>query len=81
MIVDNRPANPEVKDLPNVTVKFLPTNATSVLQPLHQEIIKKFKTLYRKLLLAYAAANSDDFQSINCIFETIKCARCCLMEC
>jgi len=51
LVVDNCPAHPIVPDLSNVTVKHLPPNTTSRLQPLDQGIIKTFKSHYRKYLL------------------------------
>jgi hypothetical protein len=42
-VVDNCPAHPKVENLSNVTVKFLPPKATSVLQPFDQGIVKKLR--------------------------------------
>jgi hypothetical protein len=72
MIMDNCPAYPKVENLSNVTVKFLPPNVTSVLQPLDQGIIKNFKALCRKLLLTCVVANSNNFQSITEFSKSIN---------
>jgi uncharacterized protein YeeX (DUF496 family) len=37
----------------NVTVKFLPPNLTSEVQPLDQGIIRSVKACYRKMMLQY----------------------------
>jgi hypothetical protein len=51
LIVDNCPSHCPVEKLSNLTVKCLPPNTTSILQPLDQGVIKTFKAFYRKLLL------------------------------
>ena len=49
--------------LSNVTIKFLPANTTSCLQPLDAGIIKTFKLHFRKLLLNHVVARMDDSSS------------------
>lgn len=51
LLVDNCPAHPELPNLTNITLVFLPANATSVLQPMDQGIIRSFKNYYRRLLV------------------------------
>ena len=48
LFVDNCPVYPMVNNLSNVTIKYLPPNTTSKLQPLEQGVIKAFKGYYRK---------------------------------
>lgn len=48
LLVDNCPAHPEVENLSNIQLVFLPANATSVLQPMDQGVIRSFKSHYRK---------------------------------
>lgn len=51
LVVDNCPAHPELPNLTNITLVFLPPNATSILQPMDQGIIRSFKNYYRRLLV------------------------------
>ena len=52
LLLDNCPAHPPTIDgLTNTTIKFLPPNTTSVLQPMDQGIIHSLKRHYRQLLL------------------------------
>lgn len=48
LLIDNLPGHPETLKLvnPNVEVRFLPPNTTSLLQPLDQGIIATFKRYY-----------------------------------
>lgn len=59
MIVDNCPAHPAVNNFCNLTLKFLPPNTTSLLQPIDQGITKNFKAYYRKTLLTSALAKCE----------------------
>ena len=47
LLIDNCPAHPSVSDLTNVQPVFLPTNTTSVLQPMDQGVIRSLKAHYR----------------------------------
>ena len=47
LLIDNCPAHPSVSDLTNVQVVFLPSNTTSVLQPMDQGVIRSLKAHYR----------------------------------
>lgn len=44
--MDNAPGHPKDLTHPNVKIKFLPPNTTSLLQPMDQGIIYTFKTYY-----------------------------------
>ncbi|KAL4234901.1 Tigger transposable element-derived protein 2 [Mactra antiquata] len=50
MFLDNASSHGNELTLSNVTLKFLPANTTSHLQPLDQGVIRNFKGLYRKHL-------------------------------
>lgn len=51
LFIDNCNAHSNLPNLKNITVKFLPSNMTSKLQPLDQGIIRSFKIGYRQQLL------------------------------
>nr|XP_045614740.1 tigger transposable element-derived protein 1-like [Procambarus clarkii] len=57
LVLDNAPAHPpqmQEELFPEnqfITIKFLPPNTTSLLQPLDQKVIANFKKLYMKALL------------------------------
>ena len=46
-LIDNCPAHPSVLDLTKVQLVFLPSNATSILQPMDQSVIRSLKAHYR----------------------------------
>ena len=48
LLIDNYPAYPEIKNLTNINLIFLPPNTTSVLQPMDQGVIRSLKAHYRK---------------------------------
>nr|XP_022294775.1 tigger transposable element-derived protein 4-like [Crassostrea virginica] len=48
LVVDNRPAHPQIPGLQSVELVFLPPNTTSENQPMDQVIIKNLKVHYRE---------------------------------
>ena len=48
LIIDNCPADPSISNLTNVQIVFLPPNATSILQPMDQGVIRNLKVHYRE---------------------------------
>ena len=48
LLIDNCPAHPEIKNLTNINLIFLPPNTTSVLQPMDQGVIRSLRAHYRK---------------------------------
>ena len=48
LLIDNCLAHPEIKNLTNINLIFLPPNTTSVLQPMDQGVIRSLKVHYRK---------------------------------
>ena len=59
LLADNAPTHDPSLKLSNVTIIFLPKNATSRVQPLDAGIIKNFKVMYRRLLLQHVLAVID----------------------
>lgn len=59
LLADNAPTHDPSLKLSNVTIIFLPKNATSRVQPLDAGIIKNFKVMYRRLLLQHVLALID----------------------
>ena len=53
LLIDNCPAYPSVSDLTNVQLVFLPPNATSVLQPADQGVIRSLKVHYRERVVRW----------------------------
>lgn len=51
LLIDNGIAHFNIPNLTNIKLVFLPPNSNSALLPLHQGIIRSFKTSYRKELL------------------------------
>ena len=51
LTIGNCPAHPTIADLSNVKLIFLPPNATSVSQPMDQEVIKCLKAFYHRQLV------------------------------
>ena len=47
LLIDNFPAHPEIKNLTNINLIFLPPNTMSVLQPIDQRVIQSLKAHYR----------------------------------
>ena len=48
LLIDNCPVHPEIKNLTNINLIFLPPNTTSVLQPMDQGVMRSLKAHYRK---------------------------------
>ena len=60
LLVDNCTARPHVSTLKNIQLEFLPSNTTSLIQPMDQGIIKNLKTLYRKELVHMTLAYIEE---------------------
>ena len=62
LFLDNAPSHPMMQ-LSNVTLKFLPLNTTSVIQPMDQGIIRAFKLKYRKRQMQYVISQMELYPS------------------
>ena len=67
LLLDNCTSHPKVK-LSNIKLFFLPPNTSSLIQPLDQGIIKKFKMNYRKYFLRFLITQVDN-NSLDAIKE------------
>lgn len=56
LFIDNCSAHNRVPNLKNIKVIFLPSNMTSVVQPMDMGIIKNLKTFYRQKLVVHILA-------------------------
>ena len=73
MVVDNCPAHPNINDLENVKLAFLPPNTTSKTQPCDAGIINSMKAYYRKKLIsqiidAYDEGKPFSFDLLDALF-------------
>jgi hypothetical protein len=60
LIVNNAEPHPNLIDLKNNTLEFLPPNTSSIIQPLNMGTIKNLKTHYRRLLVTYILKAIED---------------------
>ena len=77
LFLDNAPCHPTVDSLTNIKLVFLPSNTTSVLQPLDQGIIQNLKLYYRKLLLRRVLSHINDNNSAETIARSINVLDVC----
>jgi hypothetical protein len=71
MFLDNATSHIADTSLSNVTLKFLPANTTSAIQPLDQGIIQAFKSRYRKQLMIHLLAKMDSKLSASQLAKSI----------
>lgn len=60
LVIDNCPAHPNIEDLSNLRLVFLPPNTTSHGQPLDAGIIKNLKQYYRKNMVSRLVQSLDE---------------------
>jgi hypothetical protein len=60
LFVDNCSSHSLTTTLTNISLKYLPPNATSKLQPLDQGIIRSFKAHYRKNIVSLMISNLEN---------------------
>lgn len=53
LFIDDSPVHPKLHDFSNISLKFLPANTITAVQPLDMGLITAFKTYYRKFMLSY----------------------------
>lgn len=54
LLIDNAPSHPSVNELvkDDISVKFLPPNVTSLVQPMDQGVLEKIKKVYKRQMLS-----------------------------
>ena len=72
LFLDNALSHPMGVTLTNVTVKFLPPNVTSVLQPLDQGVISNLKRLFKQRLLRHVLSKIDTASNVNEILKSVN---------
>ena len=74
LLIDNFPAYPEIKNLTNINLIFLPPNTTSALQPMDQGVIRSLKAHYRKKVvrLCIKAVESNKLLPKISILQALK---------
>lgn len=77
LLLDNAPSHPQDLELSNTTVKFLPANTTSVLQPLDLGIIKNIKCHYRTRLLRAVLSKVETASSAAEVAKSVNCLDAC----
>ncbi|KFD57160.1 hypothetical protein M513_02045, partial [Trichuris suis] len=84
LIIGNAPAHPSAECLNTIdemaTVKFLPPNVSSLIQPMDQGLIGTLKLLYRKQLLRQLLSSEDDTpESVASFYKRITLKDFCYM--
>ena len=76
MFLDNATSHTKDVQLSNVTLKFLPANTTSVLQPLDHGNIQAFKARYRKHMLQSLLSKIDRVDNAQTLCKEITLLGC-----
>jgi len=72
-LLDNCPSHNIPNEFSNIKLVFLPANATSVLQPLDQGVIKNFKVQYKKILISKMIQSADSNSNlIISVYDALK---------
>lgn len=84
LLLDNAPTHPSAETLNRengkFTVKFLPPNVTSILQPMDQSVIETLKRFYRKQLLRrLLSADNNEIETVLQFYKEINLKDCCYM--
>ena len=82
LFLDNATSHSDSLKLSNVTLRFLPPNTTSKLQPLDLGIIRAFKARYRKHMLKHLVAKIDInmLDAIHWVDRNKRNNNCCLLS-
>ena len=74
LLIDNCAAHPEIKNLTNINLIFLPPNTTSDLQPMDQGVIRSLNAHYRKRVVRLCIKEVESSKSLPkiSILQTMK---------
>lgn len=77
LMIDNAPGHPPIEH-PNIQVKFLPANTTSILQPLDQGVIAAFKAYYVRRTFKILLQSMDDApeMTVSSMWKSYNIADC-----
>ena len=76
LFLDNAPSHPEMGNLKNIKLVFLPKNTTSRLQSCDAGIIQNFKAKHRKQLLKHVISRIDDGKKASEIIQGVDLLQC-----
>jgi len=83
LLIDNAPTRPSAKVLnlidPDYQIMFFPPNVTSLIQPMDQRIIEKYKRMYRKQMLRRILLNEGTEKSVVTFSKLLNLKHCCYM--
>lgn len=71
LFIDNAPSH-SVVSLSNVTLKFLPPNTSSIIQPMDQGVIKALKSKYRNFLMNKLISSTENYQTASDFTKSIN---------
>ncbi|XP_025409561.1 jerky protein homolog-like [Sipha flava] len=83
VLLDNAPTHSSTDVLnlidPDYQVMFLPPNVTSLIQPVYQGVIEKFRRMYRKQMLRRLLLNLGTEESVVAFSKLLNLKHCCYM--
>ncbi|XP_015377198.1 PREDICTED: uncharacterized protein LOC107171470 [Diuraphis noxia] len=83
LLLDNAPTHPSAKVLnlidPDYKVMFFPPKVTSLIQPMDQGVIEKFKRMYQKQMLRRLLLNEGTGESVVAFSKLLNLKHCCYM--
>ena len=77
LLLDNAPSHATNINLTNVKMQLLPSNTTSILQPLDQCFLQTVKAKYRKSLLTQVLAQLSDGHSVHELAKSVTVLDAC----
>lgn len=83
LLLDNAPSHPSAEVLnsidPDFQVMYFPPNVTSLIQPMDQGVIEKFKRMYRKQMLRRLLLNEGTGENVVEFSKAMNLKHCCYM--